>query len=229
MTADCSSRVTITAIVVAAAGSGYVVPSAAAKAGVSAMTRSLASEWGKYGIRLLGIAPGPIETKGAFTRLDPSGQFKDVMIGEQEWRCSSSASGRRGGCHPHRLVPLRAPNTHAAAPPSLCPYLSMPAAERSPSKRLGEAEELANLASYLVSDYASWMSGEIVHFDGGEVRCARVCLCAVRCVLASWPASPCLSTRTKCHHAVCCSTRRWRASSTRCPSSRRSSGTCWRR
>jgi len=47
-------------------------------------------------------------------------------------------------------------------------------AERSPSKRLGEAEELANLASYLVSDYASWMSGEIVHFDGGEVRGAAI-------------------------------------------------------
>ena len=46
-------------------GSGYVVPSAAAKAGVAAMTRSLASEWGKYGMRFVGISPGPIETKGA--------------------------------------------------------------------------------------------------------------------------------------------------------------------
>ena len=40
--------------------------------------------------------------------------------------------------------------------------------ERSPSQRLGTPEELANLATYLVSPYASWMSGEIVTFDGGE-------------------------------------------------------------
>lgn len=62
-------------------GSAFVVPSAAAKAGVAAMTRSLAAEWGRHGIRFVGIAPGPIETKGAFSRLDPSGQFKDMMIG----------------------------------------------------------------------------------------------------------------------------------------------------
>lgn len=54
-------------------GSAYVAASASAKAGVTALTRSLAAEWGKYGIRLVGIAPGPIETKGAFSRLDPSG------------------------------------------------------------------------------------------------------------------------------------------------------------
>jgi 2,4-dienoyl-CoA reductase len=101
-------------------GSGYVVPSAVAKAGVAAMTKSLAAEWGKYGLRFVGIAPGPIETKGAFSRLDPSGQFKDLMI------------------------------------------------QRLPAKRLGDPEELANLASYLVSDYASWVTGEIIRFDGGE-------------------------------------------------------------
>lgn len=101
-------------------GSGFVVPSAAAKAGVAAMTKSLAAEWGRHGIRFVGIAPGPIETKGAFSRLDPSGQFKDMMI------------------------------------------------ERSPSKRLGMPEELANLATYMVSPYASWLNGEIINFDGGE-------------------------------------------------------------
>lgn len=53
-----------------------MVPSASAKAGVSALVRSLGHEWGKYGIRHVGIAPGPIETKGAFSRLDPTGQFK---------------------------------------------------------------------------------------------------------------------------------------------------------
>jgi 2,4-dienoyl-CoA reductase len=101
-------------------GSGYVVASACAKAGVAAMTRSLASEWGKYGLRFVGIAPGPIETKGAFSRLDPSGQFKGLMV------------------------------------------------QRNPAKRLGEVEELANMAAYLLSDYASWVNGEIVTLDGGE-------------------------------------------------------------
>ncbi len=41
-------------------------------------------------------------------------------------------------------------------------------ADRSPSQRLGETQELANLATYLVSDYASWMSGNVVTLDGGE-------------------------------------------------------------
>ncbi|KAF1774017.1 NAD(P)-binding domain [Phytophthora cactorum] len=101
-------------------GSGYVVPSAAAKAGVSAMIKSLAVEWGKYGIRFVGIAPGPIKTKGAFDRLDPSGAFEEVMI------------------------------------------------QNNPLKRFGEVDELANLASYMTSDYASWLNGEIIRFDGGE-------------------------------------------------------------
>jgi NAD(P)-dependent dehydrogenase (short-subunit alcohol dehydrogenase family) len=52
-------------------GSAYVVPSATAKAGVLAMTRSLAVEWAKYGIRSNAIAPGPFPTKGAWDRLLP--------------------------------------------------------------------------------------------------------------------------------------------------------------
>ena len=52
-------------------GSAYVVPSACAKGGVLAMTRSLAAEWGKYGIRTNAIAPGPFPTKGAWDRLLP--------------------------------------------------------------------------------------------------------------------------------------------------------------
>lgn len=52
-------------------GSGYVVPSACAKAGVLAMTRSLAAEWGRYGIRTNAVAPGPFPTKGAWSRLVP--------------------------------------------------------------------------------------------------------------------------------------------------------------
>ncbi|CAG5122137.1 unnamed protein product [Candidula unifasciata] len=61
-------------------GSGFVIHSAAAKAGVEALTRSLASEWARYGMRFNAISPGPIETKGAFSRLDPTGQFMDTFI-----------------------------------------------------------------------------------------------------------------------------------------------------
>src|SRR5882672_1756052 len=55
-------------------GSAFVLPSACAKAGVLAMTRSLAVEWAHYGIRVNAIAPGPVPTDGAFSRLmaDPS-------------------------------------------------------------------------------------------------------------------------------------------------------------
>jgi len=57
-------------------GSGYVVPSACAKAGVLAMTTSLAVEWAKYKIRLNAIAPGPFPTDGAWSRLMPSAEFE---------------------------------------------------------------------------------------------------------------------------------------------------------
>jgi NAD(P)-dependent dehydrogenase (short-subunit alcohol dehydrogenase family) len=59
-------------------GSGYVVPSACAKAGVLALTRSLASEWGKYGIRSNAIAPGPFPTKGAWERLFPGNVAEEI-------------------------------------------------------------------------------------------------------------------------------------------------------
>jgi NAD(P)-dependent dehydrogenase (short-subunit alcohol dehydrogenase family) len=52
-------------------GSAYVVPSAVSKAGVNALTRSLAVEWGNRGIRMNAIAPGPVPTEGAFSRLLP--------------------------------------------------------------------------------------------------------------------------------------------------------------
>ncbi len=61
-------------------GSGYVVPSACAKAGVLAMTTSLAVEWAKYHIRVNAIAPGPFPTEGAWSRLMPSKQFEEHAI-----------------------------------------------------------------------------------------------------------------------------------------------------
>lgn len=61
-------------------GSAYVVPSSVAKAGVLNLTRSLAVEWGKRGIRFNAIAPGPIRTEGAFSRLVPLKSLEDAAI-----------------------------------------------------------------------------------------------------------------------------------------------------
>ncbi|WP_026951337.1 SDR family oxidoreductase [Algoriphagus mannitolivorans] len=102
-------------------GSGYVVPSAAAKAGVLAMTRSLAVEWAKYGIRSNAIAPGPFPTEGAWSRLLPGDLVKKF--------------------DPAKKVPVG---------------------------RVGEHQELANLAAYLVSDFSAYVNGEVVTIDGGE-------------------------------------------------------------
>jgi NAD(P)-dependent dehydrogenase (short-subunit alcohol dehydrogenase family) len=67
-------------------GSGYVVPSACAKAGVLAMTTSLAVEWAKYHIRVNAIAPGPFPTEGAWSRLMPSKQFEEHALGKHPMR-----------------------------------------------------------------------------------------------------------------------------------------------
>jgi NAD(P)-dependent dehydrogenase (short-subunit alcohol dehydrogenase family) len=67
----------VTTYAAANCGSGFVVPSACAKAGVLAMTTSLAVEWAKYHIRLNAIAPGPFPTEGAWARLMPSKQFEE--------------------------------------------------------------------------------------------------------------------------------------------------------
>ena len=62
----------------ATSGSAFVLPSAAAKAGVLAMMRSLAVEWAVYGIRLNAIAPGPFPTEGAFSRLLPGSELEEL-------------------------------------------------------------------------------------------------------------------------------------------------------
>jgi NAD(P)-dependent dehydrogenase (short-subunit alcohol dehydrogenase family) len=102
-------------------GSPYVVPSATAKAGVLAMTRSLAVEWAKYGIRMNAIAPGPFPTKGAWDRLVPGDLQEKFDL-----------------------------------------------KNRVPLKRVGEHQELANLAAYLVSDFSGYVNGDVITIDGGE-------------------------------------------------------------
>ncbi|RYF25883.1 MAG: SDR family oxidoreductase [Flavobacteriales bacterium] len=102
-------------------GSAYVVPSACAKGGVLAMTRSLAVEWGKYGIRSNAIAPGPFPTKGAWDRLLPGDLAEKFDF-----------------------------------------------KNRVPLKRVGDNQELANLAAFLISDFSSYINGEVITIDGGE-------------------------------------------------------------
>ena len=100
-------------------GAPFTVPSAMAKAGVDAMTKSLAVEWGPHGIRLVAIAPGPFPTEGAGARLTPA----------------------VGAGAPGAGVPLG---------------------------RVGAHHELADLAAFLVSDLAAYITGETVVIDGGQ-------------------------------------------------------------
>ncbi len=101
-------------------GAPGVVHSASAKAGVLAMTQTLAVEWARHKIRVNAIAPGPVDTPGAAARL-----FPDPAIIE----------GIR------QTVPLR---------------------------RFATLEEVANAASYLLSDYAGYVTGEAFVIDGGQ-------------------------------------------------------------
>ena len=73
----------------ATTGSAYVVPSAVSKAGVQALTRSLAVEWGDRGIRMNAIAPGPIPTERAFSRLLPRPELEDAVRNESPWDASA--------------------------------------------------------------------------------------------------------------------------------------------
>jgi NAD(P)-dependent dehydrogenase (short-subunit alcohol dehydrogenase family) len=101
-------------------GTAYALPSACAKAGVLAMTRSLAVEWAPAGIRLNAIAPGAIPTEGAFSRLMPTPETQRAALG------------------------------------------------RIPLGRFGETREIANLATFLLSDLCPYQTGDCVTMDGGE-------------------------------------------------------------
>ncbi len=102
-------------------GAPFVLPSAMSKAGLDAMTKSLAVEWGRYGIRLNCIAPGLIPTDGMLARLRP---------GEND------------------------PAEKAAAV--------------NPLGRVGTADDIGNLAAFLLSPGAGWLSGQTIALDGGN-------------------------------------------------------------
>jgi NAD(P)-dependent dehydrogenase (short-subunit alcohol dehydrogenase family) len=102
-------------------GSAFVLPSAVSKAGIVAMTKSLAAEWGTYGIRLNCIAPGPFPTEGAWSRLVPDEEMANNMK------------------------------------------------KRVPLQRFGEPDELSDLAVFLLSDGSTYLTGQSIALDGGEI------------------------------------------------------------
>ena len=100
-------------------GGPGTIHSACAKAGVVCMTRTLAVEWARYKIRVNAIAPGPVDTEGAGSRLWPTPEVRASML---------------------KAVPIG---------------------------RFGNTEEIARASAYLVSDYADFITGEVLVMDGG--------------------------------------------------------------
>jgi len=101
-------------------GGPGTIHSACAKAGVVAMTRTLAVEWARYKIRVNAIAPGPIETEGAGSKLWGTAKIRSEML------------------------------------------------KTVPRGRIGQPLEIAHAAAYLVSDYADFITGNVLVADGGQ-------------------------------------------------------------
>ena len=93
--------------------------SAAAKAGVVNLTRTLAVEWARHGIRINAISPGPVDTEETRARLWPTEEIREQLL---------------------RRIPLG---------------------------RFGKPEEIAHACAYLVSDYAAYVTGDVLILDGG--------------------------------------------------------------
>jgi NAD(P)-dependent dehydrogenase (short-subunit alcohol dehydrogenase family) len=100
-------------------GGPGTVHSAAAKAGVVNLTRTLAVEWAPHGIRVNAISPGPVDTEETRERLWPTEEIREHVL---------------------RRVPLR---------------------------RFGTPDEIAHACAYLVSDYAAYITGDVLTVDGG--------------------------------------------------------------
>lgn len=103
-------------------GRAFTTPSAMAKSGLLAMTRSLAVEWGPRGIRLVAIGPGRFPTQGAYERLRPAARMEKSGDGSDD----------------------------------------------NPLGRVGRHEEIADLATFLISDAGAYINGEMVVIDGGH-------------------------------------------------------------
>jgi NAD(P)-dependent dehydrogenase (short-subunit alcohol dehydrogenase family) len=101
-------------------GGPGTIHSACAKAGVVAMTRTLAVEWARFKIRVNALAPGPVETEGAGSKLWASPEVRSAML------------------------------------------------STVPAGRIGEPQEIAHAAAYLVSDFADYITGEVLVMDGGQ-------------------------------------------------------------
>lgn len=101
-------------------GSPFVVPSAMSKAGIDAMTKSLAVEWGRHGIRLNAIAPGVIPTEGASARLRPNDSGTDALV------------------------------------------------KQNPMRRLGQGQDIGELAAFLLAPGNDWINGQTIALDGGD-------------------------------------------------------------
>jgi NAD(P)-dependent dehydrogenase (short-subunit alcohol dehydrogenase family) len=101
-------------------GGPGTVHSAAAKAGVVNLTRTLAVEWARHGIRVNALAPGPVDTPQAAEKLWPTDEIKNALLA------------------------------------------------KIPAGRFGRPEDVTNACAYLVSDYADYVTGEVLTVDGGS-------------------------------------------------------------